>query len=213
MTEQYEYVEYTEDTTEETIMTEETHKTLACTPAIEAYLNSQVDYLAQAAWNNLVYIAATAVCDFGVEPTFDDCKFNALAIAMSPDTYVFDKEIEVTMGDQDEPNNVENEVRVLGEMRRAARSYDERKALTTKQYESILRNSEFVTANMALLKEFKKQGFEHSISSQDMYRVAINSRRERMNDWRHREDEKKFLRKAKMQDAVRKTANANPLFA
>ena len=85
MTEQYEYVEYIEETnTEENTVTEET-KTITLTPALEAYINQQVDYLAQSAWNNLVYIAATAVCDFGVEPTFDDCKYNALAIAMSPE--------------------------------------------------------------------------------------------------------------------------------
>ena len=193
-------------------MTTETMKTLNLTSALEAYINQQADFLAQQTWNNLVNIASTAVCDFGVDPTFDDCKYNAYAIAMSPDTYVFDKEIDIKMGDQDEPNNVENEVRVMGEMRRAARSYDERKALSSRQYDMVSTWSDIVTRNIEVLKDLKAQGIEPSLTPDDLYTTAIQNRRDNMQRWRNREDENRLHRQRKMQEQVRKSANTVSIF-
>jgi hypothetical protein len=175
-----------------------TTKKLIITETIDNWLQEQVDRVAQFSVNNLMQIAASAVCEFGVEPTFEQVFEDAAPIAYSPDTYVFNRELNNHLDDaedRDEPGIQE------------PHRFDTRKGLTGKQYEWLMRNSRFVLENGDVLKEFRKQGYVPSTSRQDQYKIAIQERRERLTNWRQRDDQRELLRRAHLTEEGKKLTN------
>lgn len=190
----------------EVLASVETSKTVVLTDRLSDYLQDQAEYLSNQVWSNLLWIAATAVVDFGVEPTFDNVKYEALQIAMDPDEAVYDRDAIGPQEETAEPGAEDATVRVHGQQVATAGAYGAKRSLSGKQYESIVRNSEFVTKNLAILKDLAEMGFVATSSQEDRFRTAIIDRRERLNNWKATDDERKHFQHLKNQRAGKEAA-------
>lgn len=176
---------------------------LTLTEKIAEDLQMHVDYLSQQVWDNLSWIAAGAVCEYGVEPTFEQVLHEAFPIAQAPELYIFDYEEKALLDEEarEEPSTSKEKI---------VRGYDDRKGVTTRQFNSIMRNADFVLKNLETLKEYAAQGIKASTTQEERFAIARDNRRKSFNKWRSDNDQREYLRRSKLsmqgREAVKKVA-------
>ena len=141
---------------------------IPCNATLNAYLAEQADYVAERMVGQLYWIANYAVVEsFDSQPSIDDVMKEAAAIALMPEEFIYNREIAAQEADSRKID------------RSTAAAAEDRRPLSGKSHEAVLRHSEEFFALRATLQALKEAGFAHTKGQQELYDVA----RDRQNQW------------------------------
>lgn len=158
-------------------------KTLEITPEFDTMLQEMSDRQRLAGVSALFWITIWArLAPFGEAPTMDlIMSKQALAIAYSPDTFVFDQEAEDTVGER-EPNSDDDSIYKDSA---GAASPNARPNATVRDanatgingnaYRQVVQNADQVVRALGRLKLLKEHGYEPTMTTKEAYEQTLES--------------------------------------